>query len=52
MNTYLDTKILLTFPSIDDIIAQVIKLGRGCKLYKVDISRAFRHIKIDPADYN
>ena len=46
------TKFMLTFPSIDDITAQVIRLGQGCLLYKVDISRAFRHIKMDPSDYD
>ena len=46
------TKFLLTFPSIDNITAQVTHLGRGCLLYKVDISHAFGHIKMDPSDYN
>ena len=49
---YMGTKFMLTFPSIDDITAQVVKLGRGCLLYKVDISRAFRHIKMDSSDYD
>ena len=26
--------------------------GRGSLLYKIDLSRAFRHIKLDPKDYN
>ena len=49
---YMGTKFMLTFPSIDDITAQIIRLGHGCLLYKVDISRAFRHIKIDPSEYD
>ena len=49
---YLGTKFLLTFPSIDDITAQVTRLDRGCLLYKVDTSRAFSHIKMDPFHYN
>ena len=49
---YLGTQFMLTFPSIDDITTQVTRLGRGCHLYKVDISRAFRHINMDPTDYN
>ena len=49
---YMGTEFKLTFPSIDDITAQVIRLGRGCLLYKADISRAFRHINIDPSDYD
>ena len=49
---YLGTPFLLTLPSIDVITQKVKKLGKGSLLYKIDISRAFRHIKIDPGDYN
>ena len=27
-------------------------LGRGALLYKIDVSRVFRHVKVDPADYD
>ena len=27
-------------------------IGCGALLYKVDISRAFKHVKIDPGDYD
>ena len=49
---YPGTPFLLTLPSIDVITQKVKKLGKGSLLYKIDISRAFRHIKIDPGDYN
>ena len=42
----------LTFPTVDHITDQLNKLGPGSHLYKVDVSRAFRHIKLDPGDYN
>ena len=48
---YLDTPFILKLPTIDNI-TQVRTLGRGCQLYKVDISRAFRHVKLDPKDYD
>ena len=48
---YLGSKFLLTLPTIDTITNKLVKLGRGVLLYKIDISRAFRHVKIDPADY-
>ena len=48
---YLGSKFLLTLPTIDTITNKLVKLGRGALLYKIDISRAFRHVKIDPADY-
>ena len=51
-NSYLGSEFLLTLPSIDYITNQVLKLGKGSLIYKIDISRAFRHIKIDPMDYN
>ena len=51
-NTYLGSEFLLTLPSVDNIINQVLKLGKGSLIYKINISRAFRHIKIDPSDYN
>ena len=48
----LNTPFILKLPTIDNITGQVKALGRGCKLYKVDISLAFRHIKFDPSEYN
>ena len=51
-DSYLGTDFILTFPTVDDIIQEVKSLGKGCHLYKVDISRAFRHVKIDPRDYD
>ena len=47
---YLGTDFVLTYPSVDNITQEVLKLGRGCKIFKVDISRAFRHVPIDPRD--
>ena len=49
---YLSTPFILKLPTVDTITDQVKSLGRGCKLYKVDISRAFRHIKLDPKKYD
>ena len=48
---YLGTNFVWTLPSIDLITSKVRKLGKGSLLYKIDISRAFRHVKIDPRDY-
>ena len=45
------TDFVLTLPSIDLITSKVRKLGKGSLLYKIDISRAFCHVKIDPRDY-
>ena len=42
----------LVLPTVDHITDQLKVLGRGAHLYKIDISRAFRHIKVDPLDYD
>ena len=51
-NAYLTSEFLLTLPSVDHITDQIKKLGKGSKIFKIDISRAFRHVKLDPACYN
>ena len=51
-DSYLATDFCLTFPTVDHITQEVKKLGRGCHIYKVDVSRAFRHVKLDPRDYD
>ena len=47
---YLDIEFVLTYPSIDNITDEVIQLGKGCKIFKIDISRAFRHVPTDPGN--
>ena len=51
-DTYLGTPFLLTLPTIENITNKVKQLGKGCHLYKIDLSRAFRHVKLDPKDNN
>ena len=49
---YLGTPFMLKFPTIDTVTDQIKALGRGCMIYKVNISHAFRHNKLDPMDYD
>ena len=51
-NAYLDGPFALIFPTVDDITNELKHLGCGALLYKVDASRAFRHVKVDPSDYD
>ena len=46
------TEFALVLPTVNHITDQLKVLGRGAHLYKIDISRAFRHIKVDPLDYD
>ena len=51
-DTYLNSPFALTFPTVDDIASQLKRLGRGALLYKIDVSRAFHHMRIDPGDFD
>ena len=50
-DTYLGMPIEYAYPKIEDFKAFVIKLGRGCFIYKRDLSRYFLQIPLDPVDY-
>ena len=47
---YLGTEYDLHYPSVDTITNSLQNLGTSAQMYKIDISRAFRHIKVDPAN--
>ena len=49
---YLNSDFALTFPTIDHLTAELARIGRGAHIYKVDVSRAFRHLKMDPFDFD
>ena len=51
-NVYLDAAFKLQYPSIDAITQHLVQLGNKALIYKIDLSRAFRQIPIDPYDYN
>ena len=44
---YLGTNFQMHYPSIDSIIQTLNELGPSAAIFKVDISQAFRHIRID-----
>ena len=48
---YLGNEIELTLPTIDNMADQVRTLGRGCFLYKLDLSRGYRQLRLDPLDW-
>ena len=50
-NEYLGTNFILSLPNTDAITTKVRKLGKGSLSFKVYISRAFTHVKINPRDY-
>ena len=49
---YLDEKIDLVYPKVDDFIELIKQKGQGCLLYKTDLSRAYRQLGYDPISFN
>ena len=43
--------IKLAYPTIDNLVAQISKIGPHALLYKVDLQRAYRNLRVDPLDY-
>ena len=41
----------LKYPTIDHIVHKISEVGPDALLYKVDLQRAFRNLRIDPLDY-
>ena len=48
---YLHEKTDYDFPSLDDFQQMIIKVGRGARMWKRDLSRYFLQIPICPLDY-
>ena len=49
-DTYLLCRNKLTFPSVDDLVCIIHYKGLGCLLFKQDLLRAYRQLKVDPGD--
>ena len=49
-HSYLGTDFQLKYPFVDSIIQTLNNLGPACSIFKIDISCAFRHSRIDPGD--
>ena len=48
---YLGQPINLVYPKIEDFRELVLKCGRGCYIWKRDLSSFFLQIPVDPVDY-
>ena len=51
-NSYLGVDFALTFLSVDHITAELTHLGTAAHLFKIDVSWAFHHVKLDPSGYD
>ena len=49
-DSYLSVDYKLHLPGIDCLVSFILKKGRGCKLFKRDLHRAYQQIPADPKD--
>ena len=47
---YLGETVELKFPSVDQLAALIYRKGRGCVMFKRDLKRAYRQIRVCPGD--
>ena len=50
-DNYLGMPIEYAYPKIEDFKRFVVKFGKGCYIYKRDLSRYFLQIPLDPVEY-
>ena len=50
-DNYMGMEAKLTFPRTDDLAFRLYKLGRNAAMFKIDLSRYFRQLSLDPGDY-
>ena len=50
-DSYMGQPIEYSYPKIEDFRRLVIKCGKGCKLWKRDLSRYYLQLPLDPLDY-
>ena len=50
--SYLFDDYCFSFPKIDDFCKLILSLGKGCFMWKRDLSRFFLQLPLDPIDYN
>ena len=50
-NVYDDVPFILKYPTIDQVVERIKLVGPSALLYKVNLERAFRNLRIDPYDY-
>ena len=48
---YVDGKMSITLPTVDYMEGRLLQLGRGAYLYKTDLARGYRQLRVDPADW-
>lgn len=47
---YLGESVSVNYPTVDELIKLIKHKGKGCKIFKRDLKRAYRQLNVDPGD--
>ena len=48
---YVDREMTITLPTVDYMEGRLLQLGRGAYLYKTDLARGYRQLRVDPGEW-
>ena len=48
---YIDGPMTISLPTPDDMERTIVRVGKGAFLYKTDLSRGYRQLRVDPLDW-
>ena len=48
---YVDGKMTIRLPTVEYMEGRLLELGRGAYLYKTDLARGYRQLRVDPSDW-
>ena len=48
---YVDGLMTIKLPTVDYMEGRLLELGRGAYLYKTDLARGYRQLRVDPSDW-
>ena len=51
-DTYIDGPATITLPTADYMAQRIVELGPGAHMYKTDLSRGYRQLRVDPCDWS
>ena len=49
--TYIDGPLTVRLPTVQSMEQRIVSIGRGAFLYKTDLARGYRQLRIDPMDW-
>ena len=49
--TYVEGTATIRLPTVDYLVARILELGTGAYMYKTDLARGYRQLRVDPGDW-